>query len=136
MCWPDVVDYSVDYHRQQVECALKARTELPWGAAVPDSLWCHFVLPVRVNNEHLDAFRTVYYQELKQRVARLSMAEAALEVNHWCHEHVTYKPSDARTSSPMATLLTATGRCGEESTLTVAALRTVGIPARQVYTPR
>ena len=34
MPWPDVVDYSVDYHRQQVECALKARTELPWGAAV------------------------------------------------------------------------------------------------------
>lgn len=31
---------------------------------------------------------------------------------------------------------TATGRCGEESTFTVAALRTVGIPARQVYTPR
>ena len=29
-----------------------------------------------------------------------------------------------------------TGRCGEESTLLVAALRSVGIPARQVYTPR
>lgn len=31
---------------------------------------------------------------------------------------------------------TAYGRCGEESTFTVAALRSVGIPARQVYTPR
>ncbi len=28
------------------------------------------------------------------------------------------------------------GRCGEESTFLVAALRSVGIPARQVYTPR
>ena len=33
-------------------------------------------------------------------------------------------------------MLSARGRCGEESTFTVAALRTVGIPARQVYTPR
>lgn len=45
-------------------------------------------------------------------------------------------PSDARTSSPLATVSTAYGRCGEESTLLVAALRSVGIPARQVYTPR
>lgn len=45
-------------------------------------------------------------------------------------------PSDARTSSPLASVRTAYGRCGEESTFTVAALRAVGIPARQVYTPR
>lgn len=64
------------------------------------------------------------------------MYEAVLEVNHWCHEKVTYKPSDARTSSPLASVKTAYGRCGEESTFTVAALRAVGIPARQVYTPR
>ena len=49
---------------------------------------------------------------------------------------MTYQPSDARTSAPLATLKTATGRCGEESTFAVAALRAVGIPARQVYTPR
>ena len=33
-------------------------------------------------------------------------------------------------------MLSSRGRCGEESTFTVAALRTIGIPARQVYTPR
>jgi len=37
--------------------------------------------------------------------------------------------------SPLATIRTAYGRCGEESVLTVAALRAVGIPARQCYTP-
>ena len=36
----------------------------------------------------------------------------------------------------MAAVKTAYGRCGEDSTFTVAALRSVGIPARQVYTPR
>ena len=64
------------------------------------------------------------------------MHDAVLEVNHWCHEKVNYQPADARTSAPLATVKTAYGRCGEESTFLVAALRSVGIPARQVYTPR
>jgi transglutaminase-like putative cysteine protease len=59
-----------------------------------------------------------------------------MEINHWCHEKVAYQAADIRTSAPMSTILSARGRCGEESTFTVAALRTVGIPARQVYTPR
>ena len=59
-----------------------------------------------------------------------------MDCRHWCHERVTYTPSDARTSSPLASIRTGYGRCGEESVLLVAALRTVGIPARQVYTPR
>jgi hypothetical protein len=66
----------------------------------------------------------------------MTMYDAALEVNHWCHEHVAYKSTDERTSSPLATMKTAYGRCGEESTFTVTAMRSVGIPARQVYTPR
>lgn len=136
MPWPDMTDYAPEFYLRQVKSSLRARRELPWGQKVPEREWRHFVLPVRVNNEHLDSFRTVCYEELRQRVAGLSMYEAVLEVNHWCHQYVTYRPSDARTSSPLATMRTATGRCGEESTFAVAALRAVGIPARQVYTPR
>ena len=136
MPWPDVADYPLDFHLAQTECALQARKEMPWGSQVPEREWLHFVLPTRVNNENLDEFRTTCYEELKQRVKGMSMEQAVMEVNHWCHEHVTYKPSDSRTSSPLASMKTATGRCGEESTFTVAALRAIGIPARQVYTPR
>lgn len=133
---PDVADYSGQFHLMNVDYALRARAEMPWGAIVPDREFLHFVLPVRVNNENLDESRRVFYEELKERVKNLSMYDAVLEVNHWCHEKVTYTPSDIRTSSPLATVRTAYGRCGEESTFTVAALRAVGIPARQVYTPR
>ena len=133
---PDIADYSADFHLNNVNYALKARTDMPWGKSVPVREFLHFVLPVRVNNENLDNSREVFYLELKDRVAGLSMRDAVLEVNHWCHEKVTYTPSDIRTSSPLATVRTAYGRCGEESTFTVAALRAVGIPARQVYTPR
>lgn len=133
---PDSVDYSRDYWLENIDYALMARKTMPWGALVPEREWRHFVLPVRVNNENLDDSRKVFYGELKERVSSLSMSEAILEVNHWCHEKVTYQPSDERTSSPLATVCSAIGRCGEESTFLVAALRSVGIPARQVYTPR
>ena len=132
----DSVDYSEDYFRECVRYAFKAKEELSWGKDIPEREFKHFVLPPRVNNENLDRFRAAYYEELKARVKDLSLYDAVLEVNHWCHEHVSYKGSDSRTSAPMATVKTSWGRCGEESTLLVTALRTVGIPARQVYTPR
>ncbi|MGN0188115.1 MAG: transglutaminase family protein, partial [Candidatus Cryptobacteroides sp.] len=133
---PDSTDYSREFYLENIRQSLTAREEMPWGKMVPEREFLHFVLPVRVNNENLDESRMVFYKELKDRVKGLSMTDAALEVNHWCHEKVTYTPSDARTSSPLASVKTAYGRCGEESTFTVAAMRSVGIPARQVYTPR
>lgn len=132
----DVTDYSGDYYLENVRLSGQTRAEMPWGDKVPNELFRHFVLPIRVNNENLDDSRRVFYGELKDRVKHLSMKDAILEVNHWCHEKVVYRPSDARTSSPLASVKTAYGRCGEESTFAVAALRSVGIPARQVYTPR
>ena len=132
----DITDYPTSFHLQNVRASFQAQSEMPWGKDVPELLFRHFVLPVRVNNEALDSSRIVFYRELKERVRHLPMKDAILEVNHWCHEHVTYQPSDGRTLSPLACVKTAIGRCGEESTFTVAALRSVGIPARQVYTPR
>lgn len=132
----DATDYSGDYYLENIRLSAQARSEMPWRKAIPEDVFRHFVLPVRVNNENLDESRRVFYHELKARVKGLSMKDAILEVNHWCHEKVVYTPSDARTSSPLASVKTAHGRCGEESTFTVAALRSVGIPARQVYTPR
>ena len=132
----DVTDYPTSFFADNVRMSFKARKEMPWGKNVPELLFRHFVVPIRVNNEALDNARSVFYNELKDRIKGMSMMDAIIEVNHWCHEKVTYQPSDARTSAPLATLKTATGRCGEESTFAVAALRAVGIPARQVYTPR
>lgn len=132
----DSVDYSREYWERQVAMSERARKEMPWAKLVPETEWKHFVVPVRVNNEALDEARTVIYQELAPRIQGMTMEEAALEVNHWCHEKVSYQPSDGRTSPPLTTMANAIGRCGEESTFTVAAMRAVGIPARQVYCPR
>lgn len=130
----DLTDYSTGYYLQNVRASFTARNEMGWN--VPEREFRHFVLPIRANNENLDTSRVVFYRELKPRIEGMSMQDAILEVNHWCHEKLTYKPSDARTLSPLSSVVSSLGRCGEESTFTVAALRAVGIPARQVYTPR
>ena len=131
---PDSLQYPRAYWEANVAKTLEVRKEMAWD--IPEREFRHFVLPLRVNNETLDDFRTVYADTLCRRVKGMPLGEAALEINHWCHEQATYQPSDGRTSAPMATVRRGVGRCGEESVLTVAALRAAGIPARQVYTPR
>ena len=132
----DLADYDGEYFLGQVDAAFNAREYFDWGKKIPDDIFRHFVLVYRINNENLDTARQVFFGELKDRVKNLTMEQAVLEVNHWCHEKVTYRGTDGRTSSPLALLKTSWGRCGEESTFTTAALRAVGIPARQCYTPR
>jgi len=133
----DLADYTGEFFLENVNMSLKARERTPWGKSVPEDIFLHYVLPLRVNNENLDSFRLVCYDEIYSKTKdKKNIIDAALEINHWCQEKVTYQPSDSRTSAPLSTMLSARGRCGEESTLTVSALRTAGIPARQVYTPR
>ena len=120
----DAVDYPVSYFLDQVRATFRIREEMGWK--VPEREFRHFVLPIRVNNENLDTARVAFNREIAPRVKGMSMKDAILEVNHWCHEKMTYQPSDARTSAPLASMMNALGRCGEESTFCVAALRSVG----------
>ena len=81
----DLADYSGDFFLQNIRASFAARDTFSWGKKVPENLFRHFVLPVRVNNENLDSSRWVFFNELKDRIKNLKMKEAALEVNHWCH---------------------------------------------------
>lgn len=132
----DIVTYSPERILSFAEDALHARNSISYGETVPVELFLAYVLFYRINNENLDDHRQVFYDELFSRVQGKTMKEAILEVNYWCYEKATYIPTDGRTLAPLSVIKTAKGRCGEESTLTVAALRSVGIPARQCYVPR
>ncbi len=70
-----------------------------------------------------------------EEAAGKCMYDAAAETNYWCAAQVTYHASDNRTGNPLTVYNSGTGRCGEESTFAVSALRSIGIPARQVYVP-
>ena len=105
------------------------------AAGLPEDLFVHYVACPRVNNEPLDRCREALWEELAPRVAALSGERAVIEVNYWCAEMATYQTTDGRTLGALGVLAGAAGRCGEESTLLVSALRAVGIPARQLYVP-
>ena len=130
---PDSLANPRSFWEEAVDKTLEVRDRMKWG--IPEKEFIHFVLPLRVNNEDLDRFRALYADDICDRVKGMSLHDAVLEINHWCHEWVTYIGTDARTRGPLATMRAGEGRCGEESTFTVSALRAAGIPARQVYTP-
>lgn len=132
----DLANNDGDFYLKNLRLAFASRDTFSWGQNIPKDVFRHFVLPYRINNEDSDSSRSVFFYELYPRVKDMTIDEAALEVNHWCHEKVNYHGTNIRTMAPLGVIRTGYGRCGEESTFTVTALRSVGIPARQVYTPR
>lgn len=117
--------------------ALALRSAAPWCAALDEEIFYHYVLFPRVNDEDLSFHREIFHAALWDRIKDLpSTEEMVLEVNRWCHEHASYEAQDDRTASPLTVYRSGSGRCGEESGFLVSALRSIGIPARQVYCPR
>ncbi len=132
----DLDSYPFAYFRACAEHALMVRAQFPWCAALDEELFFHYVLCPRVNDEDLSDHRSLFFSLLRPRVEGLAVEEAVLAVNRWCNEQASYQLQDDRTASPLTVFRNGSGRCGEESAFLVAALRSVGIPARQVYAPR
>jgi hypothetical protein len=132
----DIGDYDFSLYKKFADFGLFLAENSQWKKVVSEDIFFNFVLYYRINNEAIEDCRPFFYNALKDRIRGKNMKEAALEVNLWCAEHVTYQATDERTVSPLTVLRSSYGRCGEESTLVVTAMRSVGIPARQVYTPR
>jgi transglutaminase-like putative cysteine protease len=132
----DLASMTGDALLDNVRLARQAEQDFPWGKQVDDELFRSFVLPYRVSQEpFVQGWRDQFLYELQPRLKNMTMTEAALEVNHWCHEKVTYQPSDSRDQDPLTTIRAGLGRCEEEMIFAICALRSVGIPARQCYTP-
>lgn len=132
----DIASYSAKLFLKIIRDTLETKQIVPWGNKIDGELFLNYVLFYRINNENIVDYRKQFFDELYLRIKDKNMYDATLEVNYWCFEKATYKSTDIRTASPLTVLKNAFGRCGEESTLCVAALRSVGIPARQCYTPR
>ena len=101
-----------------------------------NQLKVHLHLLLEYFEEEIAPCRTFFRREIGERTGGMSFREAALEVNYWCAQEATYHCTDDRTLSALAVYRRGNGRCGEESVFTVNALRSVGVPARQVYAPK
>lgn len=131
----DAGEYDFDIFLSYVRHAIFLRETMERCKNLPEDIFVHYVLYYRINSENITDCRKFFYDELKDRIAGKSDKDAVIEINYWCAENVTYESTDERTMSPAAVYKACAGRCGEESTFTVTAMRSVGIPARQVYTP-
>ena len=132
----DAGEYPFEIFLSYVRHALWLRKTIDWCKKLPEDLFVHDVLYYRINSEDISDCRRFFYEQLKDRIVGLDEYQAAVEINYWCVEHATYEMADDRTAGPMTMYRSGKGRCGEESTFTVTALRSVGLAARQVYTPR
>ncbi len=115
--------------------ALMLRGASPYCKDIPEDIFLHCVFYPRINSEDLVDCRSFFYDKLKDIVSGLNGRDAALAVNRWCGENMSYEMTDNRTVNPLTAYSCGLGRCGEESTFAVTALRSVGIPARQIYVP-
>lgn len=131
------LDCYADILLQFAEHGAYLRHNVSWCKKLEQELFDHYVLCPRVNDEELSFYGKTFFDALWQRIAPMDTMEARiLEVNRWCGEMANYQMHDDRTASALTVYRNGSGRCGEESVFLVAALRSVGIPARQVYAPR
>ncbi|MGL6200870.1 MAG: transglutaminase-like domain-containing protein [Lachnospiraceae bacterium] len=103
---------------------------------LPEEIYLNYILYHRVNEEEITSCRSFFHQQIKERITGMDAGQAAVEINYWCAQEVTYQTTDNRTLSAMAIYRRGSGRCGEESVFAVNVFRSGGIPARQIYAPK
>ncbi len=132
----DMANYDFDMFKKCAEHGVMLRETSPFAKDLPEDIFLNYVLHIRVNEEELCDCRQLFHSLLADRVNHLSMHDAIIEANYWNCENVMYQLTDIRTISALGAYNSAYGRCGEESNFGVNVFRAIGIPARQIYTPR
>ena len=121
---------------ENVDLALWAMDSMPWGSSIPDSVFFRYVLPSRVSQEPLVAWRPVFRDALVPHLQGVTtIEEATVTIGAWCDSITDYQPTQMRDQSPFVTWSSGIGRCEELTVFYMDALRSMGIPCRQVYTP-
>ncbi|PIE51779.1 hypothetical protein CSA37_07195 [Candidatus Fermentibacteria bacterium] len=122
--------------QENVDLALLAVETMPWGESIPDSVFLRYVLPARVSQEPLVAWRPVFREALLPLLEGVNtIEEATVVIGGWCDSITEYQPTQVRDQSPFVTWSSGTGRCEELTVFYMDALRSVSIPCRQVFTP-
>lgn len=132
----DMANYPFELFLSTAQHGVFLRENSPFAKDVPEDIFLNYVLHIRINEEELCDCRKLFYNILADRVNNLSMHDAIIETNYWNAENVMYQLTDSRTISALGAYYSAYGRCGEESNFGVNVYRALGIPARQIYTPR
>jgi hypothetical protein len=112
------------------------RRVLPYAAANPEAIFRDYILPLRVSQEPLEDFRPFFLSQLYPLVKDCTTVEgAAVAINKWCGTKVGFKSTQSRDQGPFETLKSGYGRCEEMMIFFSDACRSLGVPAREAWTP-
>ncbi|MBU4486753.1 MAG: transglutaminase-like domain-containing protein, partial [Candidatus Delongbacteria bacterium] len=131
----DLAVLTPEYIKKNIELALKTK-EFQYSKLYDENIFRHFVLPLRITQEPFEDWRERFYKELSPIVKDVSdIEEAAILVNIWTEEQMTYKPTHGKDQAPLTTIKRGYGRCEEMMIIYMAAARSVGVPVRSAGAP-
>lgn len=130
---------TAEFLGENLELALKARSEFPWAKEVPEAVFLNDVLPYAVFNEPRDPWRADFYEKSRAIVKGAANAsDAAQLLNRQIFNLVNVHYNTGRkrpNQSPKESMASNKATCTGLSIILVDACRAVGIPARAVGTP-
>lgn len=132
----DIANYDFDMFLSFAEHGVFLKRNCKFLEGVPEEIFLNYVLHPRMGGEEICDCRKFFYELLMPRISGLTAKEAIIELNYFNAESVMYRTTDYRTLTALGTYNSAYGRCGEESVFAVNVYRALGIPSRQIYTPR
>ncbi len=132
----DAASMTAEELGEHLEYAFLARKNFPWGESVPWDIFLRYVLPHRAAQEPVERWRKQLFQTLTPLLEQeTEMENAALQLALWSLGQTEYVTTSRRDQGPLTTMRRGKARCEEAAILFTAAARSVGIPARVVYTP-
>lgn len=129
----------VDFLMDDLQWALKARSEFPWAAKVPERIFLNDVLPYASLDEPRDPWRAEFYQLASDIVRGCTNAtEAAQALNRDLFKKINVHYNLARkrnNQSPAESMAQGKATCTGLAIILVDACRAVGVPARIAGVP-
>lgn len=135
----DLIQLSSQFLKENLDLAIKARTEFTWCAKLPEELFFNDVLPYASLDETRENWRPHFYEKCRKLVAKASTStEAVQALNSKLFNLINVHYNTGRkkpNQSPAESIAQSRATCTGLSIILVDACRSVGVAARVVGTP-
>ena len=130
----DIQVISFDFLVRHIDLAFRAWHEMPYGRHYGFDEFCEYVLPYRVRGEQLEDWRELFWHTFKPLVDTVAHPEDPVYVAKAINDYLIardfnfYFSDNVPSMGPVTLLNDPFGTCQEMTSLTVYALRSMGIP--------
>ncbi|MBC8244781.1 MAG: polyhydroxyalkanoate depolymerase [Verrucomicrobia bacterium] len=128
-----------EFLTENLDLAMKARSEFPWCAKLPEELFFNDVLPYASLDETRERWRPGFYEKCRKLVAKASTpTEAVQAINSKLFNLINVHYNTGRkkpNQSPGESIAQSRATCTGLSIILVDACRSVGVAARVAGTP-